>query len=109
MSEQRLERERRSWPRLPLAIPVFVRSRDDDGTEFLEFATALNISACGVLVAVRRSLPLSARLSLEIPTESDFCQSEKVFPRSSLGRGLESVPHWKDERFGKIIVTYCSR
>jgi len=68
LSEQRLERERRSWPRLPLAIPVFVRSRDDDGKEFLEFATALNISACGVLVAVRRSLPLSARLSLEIPS-----------------------------------------
>ncbi len=56
------------WPRLPLAIPVFVRSRDDKGKEFLEFATALNISAGGALVAVRRSLPLSARVSLEIPS-----------------------------------------
>ena len=68
LNEQRLEKERRRWPRLPLAIPVFVRSQDDKGKEFLEFATALNISACGVLVAVRRSLPLSARLSLEIPS-----------------------------------------
>src|SRR5437870_955247 len=68
LSEQRLERERRSWPRLPLAIPVFVRSRDDKGKEFLEFATALNISACGVLIAVRRSLPPSARILLEIPS-----------------------------------------
>ncbi len=62
------KRERRKWPRLPLAIPVFVRSRDDKGKDFLEFATALNISAGGVLVAVRRSLPPSARILLEIPS-----------------------------------------
>jgi hypothetical protein len=60
--------ERRQWPRLPLAIPVFVRSRDEKGKEFLEFATALNISASGALLAVRRSLPASARILLEIPS-----------------------------------------
>ena len=60
--------ERRQWPRLPLAIPVFVRSRDDKGKDFLEFATALNISASGALLAVRRSLPASARIMLEIPS-----------------------------------------
>ncbi|MBV8894247.1 MAG: PilZ domain-containing protein [Acidobacteria bacterium] len=60
--------ERRKWARLPLAIPVFVRSRDDKGKEFLEFATALNISAAGALVAVRRLLPVAAQLSLEIPS-----------------------------------------
>jgi hypothetical protein len=60
--------ERRKWPRLPLAIPVFVRSRDEKGKEFLEFATALNISAGGALVALRRSLPLSAQVSLELPS-----------------------------------------
>jgi len=68
VNRQKPERERRRWPRLPLAIPVFVRSRDEKGKEFLEFATALNISAGGALVAVRRSLPLSARVSLEIPS-----------------------------------------
>ena len=68
MNRPKPERERRRWPRLPLAIPVFVRSRDEKGKEFLEFATALNISAGGALVAVRRSLPLSARVSLEIPS-----------------------------------------
>jgi len=51
-----------------LAIPVFVRSRDDKGREFLEFATALNISAGGMLVAVKRALALSAQVSLEIPS-----------------------------------------
>lgn len=56
------------WSRLPLAIPVFVRSRDENGKDFLEFATALNVSASGALVAVRRPLPVSARLLLEIPS-----------------------------------------
>ena len=68
MVRLRLEKERRKWPRLPLAIPVFVRSKDDKGKDFLEFATALNISAGGALVAVRRSLPRTAQVLLEIPS-----------------------------------------
>jgi c-di-GMP-binding flagellar brake protein YcgR len=60
--------ERRKWARLPLAIPVFVRSHDDKGKEFLEFATALNVSAGGMLVAVRRILPASSEIELEIPS-----------------------------------------
>jgi PilZ domain len=60
--------ERRQWPRLPLAIPVFVRGQDGKDKEFLEFATALNVSAGGMLVAVRRAFPASARVSLEIPS-----------------------------------------
>ena len=47
---------------------MFVRSRDEKGKDMLEFATALNISAGGALVAVRRSLPLAARVLLEIPS-----------------------------------------
>jgi hypothetical protein len=62
------DKDRRLWPRLPLAIPVFVRSRDERGKEFLEFATALNVSAGGTLVAVRRSLPLASQVLLEIPS-----------------------------------------
>ena len=57
-----------SGPRLPLAIPVFVRSRDGKGKEFLEFATALNVSAGGMLVAIRRVLPAIAQIRLEIPS-----------------------------------------
>ncbi|PYQ40775.1 MAG: hypothetical protein DMG99_12810 [Acidobacteria bacterium] len=60
--------ERRKWARLPLAIPVFVRSRDAKGKEFLEFATALNVSAGGMLIAIRRVLPPIAQLRLEIPS-----------------------------------------
>ncbi|HMK28887.1 MAG TPA: PilZ domain-containing protein, partial [Terriglobales bacterium] len=68
MARLRFEKERRKWTRLPLAIPVFVRSRDEKGKDFLEFATALNISAGGALVAVRRALPRTARVLLEIPS-----------------------------------------
>jgi hypothetical protein len=68
LNQGKTHRERRHWARLPLAIPVFVRSKDDNGKELLEFATALNVSAGGVLIAVRRSLPLSSRVLLEIPS-----------------------------------------
>jgi len=65
--------ERRRWPRLPLPIPVFVRttgSSDSGGSdkEFLEFATALNVSAGGMLVAVRRFAPSTSEVLLEIPS-----------------------------------------
>lgn len=60
--------DRRKWARLPLAIPVFVRSRDGKGKEFLEFATSLNVSAGGMLVAIRRVLPSVTGLQLEIPS-----------------------------------------
>ena len=68
LSRTKSESERRQWIRLPLAIPVFVRSRDENGKEFLEFATALNVSPGGALIAVRRPLPPSAKVSLEIPS-----------------------------------------
>src|SRR5499427_9826626 len=68
MNGVRSRSERRKWARLPLAIPVFVRSRDDKGKEFLEFATSLNVSAGGMLVAVRRVLPAVAQIRLEIPS-----------------------------------------
>jgi hypothetical protein len=81
LNRRKLEAERRSWPRLPLAIPVFVRSRDEKGKEFLEFATALNVSAGGALVAVRRSLPLSAQVLLEIPSAP--LATTNSFPKAS--------------------------
>jgi hypothetical protein len=68
MNGARGRSERRKWARLPLAIPVFVRSRDGKGKEFLEFATALNVSAGGMLVAIRRVLPAIGQIRLEIPS-----------------------------------------
>ncbi len=62
------KKEQRKWARLQLAIPVFIRARDGNGKDSLEFATAINIGAGGALVAVRRSLPESAVISVEIPS-----------------------------------------
>jgi hypothetical protein len=60
--------ERRNYERLPVPLPIFVRGVDANGKDFLEFATALNISAGGALVAVRRYMPQSSNISLEIPS-----------------------------------------
>lgn len=68
LDRRKPEVERREWVRLPLAIPIFVRSRDQGGKDFLEFATAMDISAGGALVAVHRSLRPAAQVSLEIPS-----------------------------------------
>lgn len=81
MQRRKPEMKGRKWPRLPLAIPIFVRSRDENGKELLEFATALNISAGGALVVVRRSVPLSAQLLLEIPSAP--LVSGNSFPKAS--------------------------
>ena len=59
--------ERRGWDRLPISIPFFVRGTTAAGEEFLEFATALNLSAGGVLLATRRYLDPGTQISLEIP------------------------------------------
>lgn len=59
--------ERRGWDRLPISIPFFVRGKNSEGEEFLEFATALNLSAGGVLLATRRYLDPGTEISLEIP------------------------------------------
>jgi hypothetical protein len=83
--------ERRKWSRLPLAIPVFVRSSDDQGKDLLEFATALNVSAGGALVVVRRALPLSALVLLEIP-------SAPLMPATALpkaARNLRAKAIWE--------------
>jgi hypothetical protein len=59
--------ERRTWQRLPLAIPIFVRGLDRHGNDFVELTTAIDIGAGGALVATRRELKPGTRLKLEIP------------------------------------------
>jgi PilZ domain-containing protein len=59
--------ERRGWGRLPISIPFFVGGTKANGLEFFEFATALNLSANGLLLATRRYLDPGSQISLEIP------------------------------------------
>jgi hypothetical protein len=63
-----LGKEKRRWARLRLAIPVFIRAQNADGREALEFATAINVSAGGALLVVRRSLSKEVWVTLEIPS-----------------------------------------
>ncbi|MGH9325499.1 MAG: PilZ domain-containing protein [Terriglobia bacterium] len=67
MEPSRRSKERRRSQRLPLAVPIFARGLDDNGKEFLEFTTTLNISAGGVLLAMRRYLAPDSSVTLEIP------------------------------------------
>ncbi len=62
--------ERRRWPRIPLAIPVFVRGNDPKGHGFEEFTAALNVSQGGLLLMMRRYIPVVTPIDLEIPSPS---------------------------------------
>ena len=66
-ASQRAAAERRTWQRLPLAIPVFVRGADRQGNEFFELTMASDIGGGGALVAIRHDLRVGSRLKLEIP------------------------------------------
>ena len=59
--------ERRRSARLPVAIPMFVRGKDQHGQPFVDFATALNISAGGASLVLKRYLQPDSQVSLEIP------------------------------------------
>jgi len=72
--------ERRGWDRLPISIPFFVRGNKPNAEEFLEFATALNLSAGGLLLATRRYLDPGTEISLEIPVA---LVNKAQLPRSS--------------------------
>jgi len=105
--------ERRQWPRLPLAIPVFVRSRDEKGKEFLEFATALNVSAGGALVAVRRALPAAAQVLLEIPSAP--LAATTALPKASRTLRAKTVRvvhaegyHLVGMKFSRPLLTHTS-
>jgi hypothetical protein len=79
--------------RLPLAIPVFVRSRDHNSNEILEFATVLNVSAGGMLVAVRKAPRLNSEIRLEIPSAPLTAPAAiSKAPRGLRARVLRSTP-----------------
>jgi hypothetical protein len=80
MPKAKIKNERRKWPRLPLAVPLFVRGKSEQDKDVLEFASAVNVCAGGALVAARRSLPLFSQVSVEIPT-APFASSP-LFPKA---------------------------
>lgn len=61
------QQERRRWDRLPISVPFFIRTDKENGDELLEFATALNLSGGGALLASRKYLDPGTSVRLEIP------------------------------------------
>ena len=105
--------ERRKWPRLPLAIPVFVRGKDGNGKELLEFATALNVSGGGMLVAVRRALPSSAQVLLEIPsaplaTVASLPQASRNLRARTLRATVAEGYHLLGLKFSRPLISASS-
>jgi hypothetical protein len=98
MLTNRQQAERREWERLPLAVPVFVRGVDERGAEFLEFTSALNVSAGGMLVALRHMLARSSKVRLEIPAAPAPEGTASVFAIRNLNARLVRVqegPGWR--------------
>lgn len=91
MTTKKKGAERRKWQRLPLAIPVFVRGVEPSGRKFIEFATALDISVGGALLAIQRHLPEGSKIMLEIPSNPIPRAKEKN--QKALSAKLVRVTH----------------
>lgn len=96
LSLQTRVKERRLWPRLPLAIPVFVRGRDKARREMLEFSTIVNISGGGAYFATRKQPHL--RVVLEIPIASpgvgELARAKRIFQARILRVAHFQGWHW---------------
>jgi hypothetical protein len=60
----------RSHPRIRLQVPVFLRSSDATGAEFIELTKTLNISARGACIASTHLLRHNQMVQLTIPAPS---------------------------------------
>lgn len=60
----------RSHPRIRLQVPVFLRSSDASGAEFIELTKTLNISARGACIASTHLLRHDQTVQLTIPAPS---------------------------------------
>ena len=81
----------RRWPRLPIAFPVFVHGTDAEGRSVLEFGTAINVSAGGALIAVKR-VPKDKDIILEMPVPPGFIAHAPSSHRMIEGRIVRSQP-----------------
>jgi PilZ domain len=111
MSASKKARDRRRWERLPLAIPVFVRGLDPNGRQFVDFATALDISIGGALLAIHRHLPRGSKIMIEIPSApaSHGAKGAKASRQSFYARAVRVVNgdscHLMGLQFQKPIYT----
>lgn len=91
---QEIALERRRWDRLPFAVPVFIRGKDENGDLFQEFTTALDISGGGAAFMTRKRPPSRSPVSLEIP-EAPGPKSERSVRRiEGILTRVETVLDW---------------
>jgi PilZ domain len=79
----------RRWQRLSIAFPVFVHGTDSTGRSVLEFGTAINVSAGGALIAVKRP-PSDKEIVLEMPVPPGFVSNSPETHRMIEGRIVRS-------------------
>jgi len=65
----------RRFPRIRLQIPVFLRSSDATGLEFIELTRTLNISASGACITCSHILRPDQTVHLTIPAPSPASSS----------------------------------
>lgn len=71
-----------------MAVPFFMRGKDENGRDFVDFTVAINISMGGLLLASRHAVPRAAKVSLEIPASPQW---KFKFPTRSLRSFKASV------------------
>jgi hypothetical protein len=72
-----IQHKSRRWQRIALAFPVFIHGTNKAGKSVLEFGTALNVSAGGLLVALKH-VPAEKNVTIEMPVPPGF-YSENSF------------------------------
>lgn len=73
--DQRSDTQRRTSPRIPLQVPVFVRGTDVSGADFIELTKTINISATGACIACSHILRGDQIIYLTIPAPSPVASS----------------------------------
>ncbi len=62
----------RRFPRLEIALPVFVRGEDVQGKHFTELALTMNISFGGALLVLHKDISPQSKVTLEMPRPPVF-------------------------------------
>lgn len=88
--------DRRKWERIPLSVPLFVRGKDSNGEVFSDLTVAQNIGGGGLVFASDRPLPLSARLTIQVPSVPWLGKLRYVSNRRRLRGHIIRVAYKKD-------------
>ncbi len=97
---KRREFERRGGERLPLSIVVFVRGNDEEGTEFVDLATVINLSTTGALVRVQRYAGPNMEVSIEFPGPGVAVCEGVARPTAKAGWVVRSASSRRGELWG---------